>query len=145
MIRFLPCFLISLYRKGIQHSNPLASTNAFALIIRPYETRRTNHCLFSNGTFSTDTPPLFFEMEGVQEVSLALGHDEPVSVGCPLYNEALAVKGCLILSSNVISRGQMKNRMTFLFKNCQILTSKVRIKIEIKDFQSGNLCVYGGF
>ena len=27
--------------------------------------------------FSTDTPPLFFEMEGVQEVSLALGHDGP--------------------------------------------------------------------
>lgn len=41
-------------------------------------------------------------MEGVQEVSLALGHDEPVSVGCPLYNEASAVKGCLVLSSNVI-------------------------------------------
>ena len=54
------------------------------------------------GTFSTDTPPLFFEMEGVQEVSLALGHDESVSVGCPLYNEASAVKGCLVLSSNVI-------------------------------------------
>ena len=32
--------------------------------------------------FSTDTPPLLFKMEGVQEVSLALGHDEPVSVGC---------------------------------------------------------------
>ena len=46
-------------------------------------------------SFSTDTPPLFFEMEGVQEVSLALGHDEPVSIGCPLYNEASAVKGCL--------------------------------------------------
>ena len=52
-------------------------------------------------SFSTDTPPLFFEMEGVQEVRLALGHDEPVSVGCPLYNEASAVKGCLVLSSNV--------------------------------------------
>ena len=38
-------------------------------------------------------------------LSLALGHDEPVSVGCPLYNEALVVKDCLILSSNVISRG----------------------------------------
>ena len=71
----------------------------------PYDTLNTNHCLFGVWTFSTDTPPLFFEMEGVQEVSLALGHDEPVSVGCPLYNEALAVKGCLILSSNVISRG----------------------------------------
>ena len=38
-------------------------------------------------SFSTDTPPLFFEMEGVQEVGLALGHDEPVSVGCPLYTK----------------------------------------------------------
>ena len=44
------------------------------------------------------------EMEGVQEVSPALGHDEPVSVGCPLYHEALAVKGCLVLSSNVIAQ-----------------------------------------
>ena len=44
------------------------------------------------------------EMEGVQEVSPALGHDEPVSVGCPLYNEASAVKGCLVLSSNVIAQ-----------------------------------------
>lgn len=70
--------------------------------MRPYETRRTNHCLFSVGAFSTDIPPLFFKMEGVQEVSLALGHDGPVSVGCPLYNEASAVKGCLMLSSNVI-------------------------------------------
>ena len=105
MIRFFPCFLTSLYRKGTSHSNPLASINAFALIIRPYVTRRTNHCLFREGTFFTDTPPLFFEVEGVQEVSLALGHDEHVSVGCPLYNEALAVKGCLIVSSNVISRG----------------------------------------
>ena len=73
-------------------------------MIRPYETRRTNHCLFSLGTFSTDTPPLFFKMEGVQEVSLALGHNKPVSVGCPLYNEALTIKGCLVLSSNVIAQ-----------------------------------------
>lgn len=29
-------------------------------------------------TFPTDTQPLFFKMEGVQEVSLTLGHDEPV-------------------------------------------------------------------
>ena len=71
---------------------------------RPYETRKTNQRLVSEGTFSTDTPPLFVEMEGVQEVSLALGHDEPVSVGCPLYNEALAVKGCLVLSSNVVAQ-----------------------------------------
>lgn len=56
------------------------------------------------GTFSTDTPSLLFKMEGVQEVSLALGHDEPVSVGCPLYNEASAVKGCLVLSSNVVAQ-----------------------------------------
>ena len=66
---------------------------------------KTNHCLFPEGTFSTDTPPLFSWMEGVQEVNLALGHDEPVSVGCPLYNEALAVGGCLVLSSNVVFKG----------------------------------------
>lgn len=78
--------------------------NAFALMIRPYVTLKTNHCLIVLGTFSTDTPPLFFKMEGVQEVSLALGHDKPVSVGCPLYNEASAVKGCLVLSSNVIAQ-----------------------------------------
>ena len=54
---------------------------------------------------SLPTPHLcFFEMEGIQEVSLALGHDEPVSVGCPLYNEASAVKSCLVLSSNVIAQ-----------------------------------------
>lgn len=70
--------------------------------MRPYDTRRTNHCLFSVGTFFTDTPPLFFEMEGVQGVSLALGHDEPVSVSCPLYSEASAVRDCLVLSSKVI-------------------------------------------
>ena len=57
---------------------------------------------FAVGTFSTDTPPLSLEMEGVQEVSPALGHDEPVSVGCPLYNEASAVGGRLVISSNVI-------------------------------------------
>ena len=74
-------------------------------MMRPYETRRTNHCLFRKGTFSTDTPFLMSsEMEGVQEVSPALGHDKPVSVGCPLYNEASAVKGCLVLSSNVIAQ-----------------------------------------
>lgn len=55
-------------------------------------------------SFSTDTPPVFSWMEGVQEVSLVLGHDKPVSVGCPLYNEASAVKGCLVLSSNVIAQ-----------------------------------------
>ena len=54
--------------------------------------------------FSTDTPPLLFKMEGVQEVSLALGHDEPVSVDCPLYNEASAVKACFVLSSNVVAQ-----------------------------------------
>lgn len=56
---------------------------------------------FAVGTFSTDTPPLFVEVEGVQEVSLALGHDKPVSVGYPLYNEASAIKGCLVLFPNV--------------------------------------------
>ena len=55
-------------------------------------------------SFSTVTPSLHSWMEGVQEVSLALGHDEPVSVGCPLYNEASAVKGSLVLSSNVIAQ-----------------------------------------
>lgn len=40
-------------------------------------------------------------MEGVQEVSPALGHDEPVSVGCPLYNEASAFGDRLVVSSNV--------------------------------------------
>ena len=70
----------------------------------PYETRRTNHCLFSEGTFSTDTPSLHSWMEGVQEVSLALGRDEPVSVGCPLYNEAVVVIDWLLVSSNVIRR-----------------------------------------
>lgn len=58
---------------------------------------------FAVGTFSTDTPPLFVEVEGVQEVSLALGHDKPVSVGYPLYNEASAIKGCLVLFSNVLA------------------------------------------
>ena len=56
-------------------------------------------------TFSTYTSLLISsEVEGVQEVSLALGHDEPVSVGCPLYNETSAVKGSLVLSSNVIAQ-----------------------------------------
>ena len=44
------------------------------------------------------------EMYGVLVINPALGHDEPVSVGCPLYNEASAVKGCLVLSSNVIAQ-----------------------------------------
>lgn len=79
--------------------------NAFALMIRPYVTLKTNHCLFASGTFSTDTPPLFFWMGGVPEVSLALGHDDPVPVGCPLYNEASAVVGSLVLSSNAVFRG----------------------------------------
>ena len=53
-------------------------------------------------------------MEGVQEVSLALGHDEPVSVGCPLYNEASVVGDCLVLSSNVIvQRLDETNRLSF--------------------------------
>ena len=60
MMRFLPFFVICLYRKGTKHSYPFATTNALALIIRPYETLRTNHCLFSEGTFPTDTPFLVF-------------------------------------------------------------------------------------
>ena len=64
--------------------------------------------------YSTDTPSLFFKIEGVQEVSLALGHDEPVSIGCPLYNEASAVKGCLALSSNVNSQRLDQTNRLFL-------------------------------
>ena len=55
-------------------------------------------------SFSADTPPLFFEMEGVREVSPALGHDKPVSDGCPLYNEASAFGDRLVVSSNVVQR-----------------------------------------
>jgi len=36
---------------------------------------------------------------------ISFGHDEPVSVGCPLYNEASAIIGCLVLSSNVVFKG----------------------------------------
>lgn len=43
-------------------------------------------------------------MKGAQDVSLALGHDEPVSVSCPLYNEASAIIGCVVLSFNVITQ-----------------------------------------
>lgn len=83
--------------------SPLASTNALALIIRPYETLSTNHSLFPADTFSTDTPFLTSsEMEGVREVSPALGHDKPVSDGCPLYNEASAFGDRLVVSSNVV-------------------------------------------
>lgn len=72
-------------------------------MMRPYDTRNTNHCRFSISAFSTDTPFLTSQgMEGVQEVSLTLGHDEPVPVGCPLYNEASAIIGCVVLSSNVV-------------------------------------------
>ena len=42
------------------------------------------------------------DVYGVLVISPALGHDEPVSVGCSLYNEASVVKGCLVISSNVI-------------------------------------------
>lgn len=72
--------------------------------MRPYETLSTNHCLFPEGTFSTDTPSLHSWMEGVQEASPALGHDKPVSDGCPLYNEASAFGDRLVLSSNVIDQ-----------------------------------------
>ena len=87
---------------GVQTCALPISTKVFALRMRPYEMRRTNHCLFRKGTYSTDTPFLISsEVEGVQEVSPALGHDEPVSVGCPLYNEAFALGGWLVVSSNV--------------------------------------------
>lgn len=73
--------------------------------MRPYETLRTNHRLFPTGTFSTDTPFLTSsEMEGVREISPALGHDKPVSDGCPLYNEASAFGDRLVVSSNVVQR-----------------------------------------
>ena len=53
----------------------------------------------------TDTPFLTSsEMEGVREVSPALGHDKPVSDGCPLYNEASAFGDRLVVSSNVVQR-----------------------------------------
>ena len=55
-------------------------------------------------------------MEGVQEVIPALGHDEPVSVGCPLYNEATAVKGCLVLSSNVVVQRLDLTNILFLIE-----------------------------
>lgn len=42
------------------------------------------------------------DVYSVLVISPALGHDEPVSVGCSLYNEASVVKGCLVISSNVI-------------------------------------------
>mgnify|MGYP000007694057 CR=1 FL=1 len=67
-------------------------------------------------------------MKGVQEVSLVLEHDEPVSVGCPLYNEALAVKGCLILSSNVISRVDEKPT-DFSFQELSNIDHKGKEKI----------------
>ena len=58
---------------------------------------------FTQVNFSTDTPFLtLLEMECVREVSPALGHNKPVSVGCPLYNEASAIEGWLVVSSNVI-------------------------------------------
>ena len=53
-------------------------------------------------------------MEDVQEVSLALGHDEPVSLGCPLYNEALATDGWLAVSSNVGIRLNITDRPIFM-------------------------------
>lgn len=74
-------------------------------MIRPEETRRTNHCLFSESSHPTDTPPLFFEMEGVQEVSLALGHDVPASVGCLLYNERQPLKFVLCYLPMSLFRG----------------------------------------
>ena len=44
------------------------------------------------------------EVEGVRKVSPALGHDKPVSDGCPLYNEASAFGDRLVVSSNVVQR-----------------------------------------
>ena len=49
-----------------------------------------------------DTPFLLSKARGVQEVSLALGHVEPVSVGCPLYNEASVFTDFLVLSSTIM-------------------------------------------
>ena len=74
-------------------------------LLSPYETLSTNHCLFPADTFSTDTSFLISsEVEGVREVSPALGHDKPVSDGCPLYNEASAFGDRLVVSSNVVQR-----------------------------------------
>lgn len=41
-------------------------------------------------------------MAGVQVVSLALEHKAPVSESCPLYNEASAIIGYVVLSSKLI-------------------------------------------
>ena len=93
----------------ISHRNiafhSFASIKVFALRIRPYETLSTNHCLFRIGTFSTDIPFLTSsEAEGVRVISPALGHDKPLSVGCPLYNEASVFRDRLVVSSNVVQR-----------------------------------------
>ena len=66
-------------------------------------------------TFSTYASLLMTsEVEGVQEVSLALGHDESVSVGGPLYNKESAAKGCLVLFSNVIVQRLYQTNRLFL-------------------------------
>lgn len=39
----------------------------------------------------------------------------------------------------------MKNRLTFLFKNCQMLTTKVRKNSDIKDFCCGNFVLRAFF
>ena len=50
--------------------------------------------VFTQIKFSTDSSFMTSsEVEGVQEVSPAPGHNKPVSVGCPLYNEASAIEG----------------------------------------------------
>ena len=79
--------------------------------------------MFSDGTFSTDTPSLHSWMEGVQEVSPALGHDKPVSDGCPLYNEASAFGGWLVISSNVIAQ-RLDQTNIFLLVELSIIDYK---------------------
>lgn len=76
-----------------------------SLLWQYVHTRPLVRTIVCKDILSTDTPFLTSsEMEGVQEVNPALGHNKPVSFGCPLYNEASAVKGCLVLSSNVIDQ-----------------------------------------
>ena len=79
-------------------------------------------------------PPLNSSgMGDVQKVSFALGHNGPVSVECPLYNEALAFIGCLVLSSNVIVQRLDEYQQTFCHENCHVLTTKIKELAKTKE------------
>ena len=49
-----------------------ASTTAFAFNTLPYDSLNTNQCLFGIWTFSTDTPSLYLEIEGVRDAAPTL-------------------------------------------------------------------------